>query len=452
MLKNISIKIFIILVISCLIGSSNDEIDKQKTLILMQEIINKNFVDTNNTLSNNAKQSCDNGEIKGCIAIAAMFNLGQGGLLKNEEVALKLFKTACKADISKGCILEGSIYLQGKQSLRDYDKAFKIFDQECKKNNMTACVVIGSMYENGEGRKVNLEKARKFYSIACNNKTLEGCLGLKQVVKKLYQKKPITVIGNKMWQDEPYTREEVKVYVDWMNKPIEGIGKALTWKQAKVYCQNLSLENFNDWYLPTKEDLMILYINQNMLKNVVKQHFWSSSLLYPNIKNSTVYDVYMEDGRSYKANPFAIDFVRCVRNINKKHFNNISKQWITPNRKNCVFFEGKFKDGACMNSWYKAEKICRSLNARLPSIEELSKVVINCGGVLNDARHINENSLNYQTCYQKKGFVSGYSNHYWSSTPHENGSSYMSIMIFDNGNIFHNIKERNSYVRCIKVK
>lgn len=137
----------------------------------------------------------------------------------------------------------------------------------------------------------------------------------KKIEKTNIDNTNITIIGNKMWQDEKYTKEEREEYSNFGKKNVTGIGKALKWKQAKLYCQNLTLGGFTDWYLPSIDEMIELSKQQAKLKNVLPDHFWSSSVLYPNMKNSTVWDIYMKNGKKYKANPFAIDYVRCVRNI-----------------------------------------------------------------------------------------------------------------------------------------
>jgi len=90
------------------------------------------------------------------------------------------------------------------------------------------------------------------------------------------------------------------------------------------------------------------------------------------------------------------------------------------------------KDTGEKAEWKKAKVICRAKGGRLPTIEELRKVIMDCGGVINDGKNNNKNS-SYQSCYKAKGFAS---NNYWSSTTNASVSSdawYVSFYFSSNG-------------------
>ena len=50
-----------------------------------------------------------------------------------------------------------------------------------------------------------------------------------------------------------------------------------TWQKAKEKCQNLRLNGFNDWYLPNKEEMNKLYLNQAVVGGFASGDYWSSS-------------------------------------------------------------------------------------------------------------------------------------------------------------------------------
>ncbi len=59
----------------------------------------------------------------------------------------------------------------------------------------------------------------------------------------------------------------------------------------------------------------------------------------------------------------------------------LSSNWITPMESICKSKgANKVSDGVCDVNWKNAKKICSESGGRLPNIDELRKVIINCGG------------------------------------------------------------------------
>ena len=121
-----------------------------------------------------------------------------------------------------------------------------------------------------------------------------------------------------------------------------------------------------------------------------------------------------------------------------------TSKWIKPTNSVCEANSGKMVDGVCQANWKNATKICSASGASLPSIDDLRKVVTDCGGVIDD--YINNiNNSNYQTCYRQKGFTSSW---YWSST--ERNSSYAwSVGFYDGDDDWYG-KTGNSYALCVR--
>lgn len=80
-----------------------------------------------------------------------------------------------------------------------------------------------------------------------------------------------------------------------------------------------------------------------------------------------------------------------------------TSKWITPTKSACINNDGKVQsDGSCKANWKDANRTCQAMGGRLPTIEELKKVVT-------------------QKNYKEQGFTS---NGYWSSTTYVSDSSY----------------------------
>ena len=62
------------------------------------------------------------------------------------------------------------------------------------------------------------------------------------------------------------------------------------WSSAKLLCENSTVAGYNDWRLPTKEELMTLYSNRELIGGFVNERYWSSS------NNGTPYYVDFSNG------------------------------------------------------------------------------------------------------------------------------------------------------------
>jgi len=124
------------------------------------------------------------------------------------------------------------------------------------------------------------------------------------------------------------------------------------------------------------------------------------------------------------------------------------KGWLDPTRNICTSKGGKISsDGVCEADWHQAKKICKAMGGRLPTIEELRRVITGCGGVV-DSSESNKKNSNYQSCYQNKGFTA--SNRYWSATTGAGDTSNAWHVYFDDGTDYWYGKGDSGSVRCVR--
>ena len=121
-----------------------------------------------------------------------------------------------------------------------------------------------------------------------------------------------------------------------------------------------------------------------------------------------------------------------------------TSKWLKPNSSVCKANGGKIYKGVCQANWENSKKICLASGGSLPSIDDLRKVVTDCGGVIDDYEN-NRNNFNYQSCYKQRGFTSSF---YWSST--EGDSSYAWSVNFGDGHDFWRNKASNGYALCVR--
>lgn len=125
----------------------------------------------------------------------------------------------------------------------------------------------------------------------------------------------------------------------------------------------------------------------------------------------------------------------------------IKSKWITPSNSVCRANGGEVDSEGCKAVWSTAKKICLVMGERLPSIEELRKVVSDCGGTIDtlDSNMVNKS---YQKCYKAKGFTSYF---YWSSTTYVDSTSDARFVGFNYGYQYYRDKTYSYYVRCVRA-
>lgn len=148
--------------------------------------------------------------------------------------------------------------------------------------------------------------------------------------QKTHDMKNITTIGNLMWQDESYTKEERYYHKPGPIKPIDPdnmppkakeYGKALYWENCAQYCTNLQLGDYNDWRLPSVEEFKKLYKYKNKLKNIENDRFDFATnskdykFIIWGLSPDNIFPLNVVDIDNNPAPPGGLFYVRCVREV-----------------------------------------------------------------------------------------------------------------------------------------
>ena len=97
----------------------------------------------------------------------------------------------------------------------------------------------------------------------------------------------------------------------WQKKP-DGVER--NWKDAKLYCQKLSLGGYSDWRLPNESVLMKMIKNKMMFASSLRNnYYWSSTVSNPTSWATYVNFGYGDKGVAWKGSGM---YVRCVRGGN----------------------------------------------------------------------------------------------------------------------------------------
>lgn len=126
-----------------------------------------------------------------------------------------------------------------------------------------------------------------------------------------------------------------------------------------------------------------------------------------------------------------------------------TSKWIKPSDSICKANGGKIYKGVCQANWKNATEICRVSGGKLPSRDDLHKVITNCGGISDansDEWSKNQNNSQYRNCYKQKGF----SDNDWYWTREEKDSSFAWVVRFYGGFDLWFDKSDNFYALCVR--
>ncbi len=126
-------------------------------------------------------------------------------------------------------------------------------------------------------------------------------------------------------------------------------------------------------------------------------------------------------------------------------------KWLIPTDSTCLSNGGQINEkGICEAYLYNAKKICQQNNARLPTINELKKLITDCGGTI-DAQDKNLNNRDYQSCLKKKNFDVSPSG-YLSSSPYASDNKLVWGANLHAGFTYQGFKSEKGWensVRCV---
>ena len=78
---------------------------------------------------------------------------------------------------------------------------------------------------------------------------------------------------------------------------------------AAYVCDTLSAYGFDDWYLPSREELDVIYQNKDEIGTLHDKFYWSSTEEDP----QRAWGQYLDDGRQKNRLKYDLGRVRCVR-------------------------------------------------------------------------------------------------------------------------------------------
>jgi len=205
---------------------------------------------------------------------------------------------AYNLEIQKQKAIEAKIKLQKEEEARARAKAKKQREEKARVQK-----------EREAKARVQKEKEQKEQISQSQPKSHENKVIIEKETKLKVSKK-----SKKMKRNAEFVITPTKEI--WQDN--EGVKTtSLSWAKATEFCENLTIESYNDWRLPSKEELGSIVDKNNKptinkaFQNIKAAHYWSKSVY----KNSKYY-VWIVDFNTGVSGGYSkekIALVRCIR-------------------------------------------------------------------------------------------------------------------------------------------
>jgi|TARA_R110002033_G_scaffold138808_2_gene177833 hypothetical protein len=203
---------------------------------------------------------------------------------KEYESNIRLPKGSYKIDISTDDFLDKSIEIEVQKDTKE--EITLDFDIEAQKKRIAKEKIEKERIKREKIKRERIKKERK---------------------ESIYIDKKQKLI----WQDNKAVSEIKKPWLTKVNFDAKNYNNTDD-DTAITYCKKLTLANFNDWRLPTKDELKNLSTQKNNLRNISSNWYWSATSNSDNSERA--WSIYFDNADGYNDLKNANNYVRCVRN------------------------------------------------------------------------------------------------------------------------------------------
>ena len=115
--------------------------------------------------------SCDGGAGADCAKLAMMYEKGEGGVEKDEAMALTLYNQGCTSGDGMACDMAGTWTMKGGNNAG----AFELYKKSCDGGYGEGCLHLGMLYEKGMGTEQDANAALAAFKKGCAAGVEKAC-------------------------------------------------------------------------------------------------------------------------------------------------------------------------------------------------------------------------------------------------------------------------------------
>ena len=111
--------------------------------------------------------ACSQSNMRACVDLGQLYESGSGGVPKQHDHALALYKRACFVDPASGCSGLAHAYEIGMGVGRDAPKAIELYRLGCESDDPLACASLARLFAHGRGVPKDEAQAKQLLEKSC---------------------------------------------------------------------------------------------------------------------------------------------------------------------------------------------------------------------------------------------------------------------------------------------
>jgi len=123
-------------------------------------------------------RACQAGAASSCVGLGRLMVESDSPLRENPGKARELFRQACDAEVSPGCVEWGVLLRAGLGGARDVARSGELFEQACSAGDGYGCAHYAQFLSNTPRSASEYQKAVALNRAACDSGIMHGCAGL----------------------------------------------------------------------------------------------------------------------------------------------------------------------------------------------------------------------------------------------------------------------------------
>ncbi len=116
------------------------------------------------------------GDARAQVAVGSLYTLGERGVARDDDEALRWYRMAAAQGYAKGEYLVGHFYALGRSVARDPVEAARWYRRAADRGYVRAQYWLGQIHDRGEGVPQDYAEAARWYRLAAEQGLRQGAI------------------------------------------------------------------------------------------------------------------------------------------------------------------------------------------------------------------------------------------------------------------------------------